>query len=301
MDLAPISISTYNRLEHLKKTVEALKKNKLADESILYIFSDAPKPGDEEVVKRVREYCDSIDGFKEVIVIKQKSNNMQKNMRDAREIPLKKHGRMIRMEDDIVTASGFLKFINEALEFFKEDQRIFSIAGFTPVNHKVRDLDIYFSPRFAGWGYGIWENRYNMIRSLPSYQSIKRDSETFNRLKNMGDDMIAMIKLESEKSFAGDIRCSYLCAKENLLNIFPTQTLVKNIGLDGSGVHCGLSDIYKHNSLNKKIKFEFNIEYDYKQNSHFIRLNNKKYKKRFLVMRAINKIIRILIKKNIFR
>ena len=56
MGLAPIGIPTYNRIEHLTKTVNSLKKNDLAKDSELYIFSDAPKVGDEEEIYVVREY-----------------------------------------------------------------------------------------------------------------------------------------------------------------------------------------------------------------------------------------------------
>jgi len=80
MSLAPISISTYSRLEHLTKTIESLQKNTLAKESVLYIFSDAPKNGDEEVVKKVRDYLYTISGFKEIHIIEQKTNNIKKNI-----------------------------------------------------------------------------------------------------------------------------------------------------------------------------------------------------------------------------
>lgn len=43
MDLAPIVLFTYNRPWHVQQTVKALQNNDLADESKLYIFSDAAK------------------------------------------------------------------------------------------------------------------------------------------------------------------------------------------------------------------------------------------------------------------
>lgn len=39
---APILLFVYNRLEHLKQTMETLQNNTLAAESELYIYSDAP-------------------------------------------------------------------------------------------------------------------------------------------------------------------------------------------------------------------------------------------------------------------
>ena len=65
-DLAPIGVSTYIRLPHLQRTISALQKNALAEQSELFVFSDAPIPGDEEQVAAVRSYLQTVDGFKEV-------------------------------------------------------------------------------------------------------------------------------------------------------------------------------------------------------------------------------------------
>ena len=43
MKYAPIALFVYNRPEHTKKTLEALQKNTLAQNSELFIFSDGPK------------------------------------------------------------------------------------------------------------------------------------------------------------------------------------------------------------------------------------------------------------------
>jgi len=43
LNLAPIVLFTYNRPWHTMQTVEALKKNELAQESELFIFSDGWK------------------------------------------------------------------------------------------------------------------------------------------------------------------------------------------------------------------------------------------------------------------
>ena len=67
--LAPITLFVYKRLEHTRKTISALKKNHLANESILYIFSDAPKNDDDtKNVNAVRKLIYSVTGFKEVVV-----------------------------------------------------------------------------------------------------------------------------------------------------------------------------------------------------------------------------------------
>ncbi|MBD3843276.1 MAG: glycosyltransferase [Campylobacterales bacterium] len=75
LDLAPIVLFVYNRPRHTKQTVEALQNNELANESELFIYSDAPK--NENVVakvNKVREYIKTIDGFKKVTIIERDKN-----------------------------------------------------------------------------------------------------------------------------------------------------------------------------------------------------------------------------------
>ena len=66
-DLAPVVIFTYNRPWHTQQTLEALQKNQLANESELFIYSDAPKNNDDvENVISVRKYIKTLDGFKKI-------------------------------------------------------------------------------------------------------------------------------------------------------------------------------------------------------------------------------------------
>lgn len=54
---APITVYTYNRYEHFTKTIEALRNNYLAENSILYVVSDAAaNEKDENLVKKIRDY-----------------------------------------------------------------------------------------------------------------------------------------------------------------------------------------------------------------------------------------------------
>jgi hypothetical protein len=255
--------------------VNALKNNKLAEKSVLYIFSDAPKKGDEKKVEKVRGYIKTIDGFKEVNIIERETNNRTFNNRDGMKLMLNKYGKMIFMEEDIVTAPGFLIYMNKALNYYFENKKIFSVGGFSPVNHNINS-DVYFSPRFMGWGFGIWQDRFSMLEELPLFNIIKQDKVLINKLKDMGDDMLSMIIKEANSDIdALDIKACYLCAKKDVLNVLPSKTLVKNIGLDGSGEHCSNKDIYINQNLSKKIKFDLR---DFFINKEIIYKNNQKYK-----------------------
>jgi len=297
-NLAPISISTYHRLEHLKQTIESLQKNNLAKDSILYIFSDAPKKGDEEIVAKVRKYICTIDGFKEVRIIEQKINDINKNMIDARTIPLNQFGKMIRMEDDNVVSSHFLQYMNDGLDFYENDKEVIAIGGHTPNLQVTRQQkkDIYFVRRFHPWGYGIWKDKAIVFNNLPAFPEIIEDKKFIKKVNEYGNDLLNMIELDSLGVLnAGDIKYCYFMNKHEKYMVLPTQTLVKNIGLDGSGVHCSDIDPYIDDLVSKKKKFEFeglyydkNIQKEYKSF----------YDKPSILIRVINKI-KILIKKRL--
>lgn len=258
MTLAPIGISTYTRINHLKQTIEALQKNTFAKESELYIFSDAPRSGDEEIVAKVREYIHTIDGFKEVHIVERKTNGIIANNRGGIKQLLDEYGRMIFMEDDIVTAPGFLHFINDALNFYKDYKNILSVTGHTPnLNYfNSSSHDVYLSTLSGSWGTGYWREKYILVKDIPSWAEILQDKKTLKNLKDMGSNMLPMIRSESRHQIdAFDVKACYLCAKYGYTNVLPTKTLVKNIGLDGSGVHCGNSNLYSNDLLSNKVSF----------------------------------------------
>ena len=74
-NLAPIALFTYNRINTLEQCINCLKKNDLAKQSTLYIFSDGPKDiSQKKNVDKVRIFLKKIKGFKKkIIIIKKKT------------------------------------------------------------------------------------------------------------------------------------------------------------------------------------------------------------------------------------
>ncbi len=127
--LAPIVLFTYNRLQHTKQTVEALQRNELAKESYLFVFSDgAKKDFDAQKVEEVRKYLKTINGFKNVTVIEREKNwGLANNIIDGVTQIVNEYGKIIVLEDDLVTSPGFLKYMNEALDMYADEERVASI------------------------------------------------------------------------------------------------------------------------------------------------------------------------------
>lgn len=269
--LAPIGVITYSRINHLKQTIEALQKNILAKESELYIFSDAPQKGDEGIVAKVREYIHTINGFKEVHIVERKTNGRVANGRGGIKQLLDEYGRTIFMEDDIVTAPGFLQFMNDGLEFYKHDDRILSITGYCPPFKIPKECkeEVFILQRFSAWGFSTWKEKFNPFGFELKQHGIDgflKDKQAIRNFQANGEDMYQMLLLEYNNGIdALDVKLMYYEYKYNMYTLFPSKSLVQNIGHDGSGVHCGVNNKFYHDDLWNKIdnfKFVKDIQVD---------------------------------------
>ena len=89
---------------------------------MLYIYSDGARSDEQkESVDEVRRYIHSINGFKEIHIIERKENwGLARNIIDGVTTRVKEYGRVIVLEDDLITAPYFLQFMNDALETYKD-------------------------------------------------------------------------------------------------------------------------------------------------------------------------------------
>ena len=261
MEYAPIVIPTYNRTAHLESTVEYLKNNYLAKETILILFVDAPLKGHETIVRKHLEYCKSITGFKEVKIVERDKNYFPDSITMSIEETLDEYGKLIWMEDDIVCAKGFLKYMNTMLDRYKDDDSVFSISGYLNEDLSLPDTDgdFFKNTNFVAWGFATWKSKYDRFRGI-DFNEIKRDlknKEFKNRfLKNYNP--MALYNLEktiNHKLTALDMLLKYFMLKNNTVQVSPTRSLTKNIGFDGSGVHCNYTTKFGDTVLSEKIEF----------------------------------------------
>jgi len=261
---APIGLSVYRRLDHLRQTLTALRENTLAAESPLYVFSDAPRPGDEQAVSEVRRYLETVDGFLSVEIIERHENSRVANNRGGQRLLLDTFGEMIWLEEDIVTAPRFLEFMNAALEYYRVKDGVVSVTGYSPPLGLPRDYDgdVYFLQRFNAWGFAIWKDRYDRIElniEPADYRMRMRDREFYRRLVGNGPDIPRMLDKEvSGEIDALDVKIMYQQIVHGWYTVYPRQSLVQNIGHDGSGMHCVATGKFHHDELwLKKGDFHF--------------------------------------------
>lgn len=242
-DFAPIAITAYARLEHLKKTVAALQANHLAPESDLFILSDAPRKGDEGKVGALRRWARDVSGFRRVNVVERKENDRVANEIEGMRFLLENYGKMIFLEEDVMTSRHFLEFLNRGLEKYGQDRRIFAVCAYNePVDYRADyRYDVYLSTYFSAWGFATWADRglMKVINSKQEYLEMRRDRGLRRKIRKTHPHLLRELKRIHEGELdAADYEIAYHLRKNGLYSLRPVVSYVNNIGLDGSGEHC---------------------------------------------------------------
>lgn len=286
LSYAPIALSTYTRLDHLRKTVASLQKNDISSKSSLYVFSDAPQSGAEQKVEGVRNYLKTVNGFGSVTIVEREKNNRIKNNRGGMKQLLDSYGKMIFLEEDIVVAPGFLQFMNSALEFYQNNEQVLSVSGYCPPMNIPSNylFDTFLLPRFNAWGFATWKSKFDPFDfSTAGFKEKKQDKTFVKKLSAGGEDIYSMVEADCNGLIdALDVRVMFHQTLADKYTVYPRHSLVQNIGHDGTGIHCGKSTKFHIESFWQK-KSNFIFLKDVKVNKEILKANQlfrKKNKKR---------------------
>lgn len=263
-DLAPVVLFVYNRPWHTRQTLEALKQNELANDSRLYIFSDGPKEysNDEELIK-IKEVRDLIREEKwcgEVEIIERNENiGLANSVISGVSGVIEKHGRVIVLEDDIVTGKYFLKFMNDGLKAYESEKKVYGISGYQFSSSTPIKQTTYFLPIMSSWGYATWANRWSEINFNGKELLELVNSKDLEEKLDFGSlYFFQMLKDQvAGKNSSWAVRFYVSMFLKGGLFLYPNKSLLHNIGFDGTGVHSGSSPSLhykKENSLDKFLK-----------------------------------------------
>lgn len=245
MTCAPVTLFVYNRLDHTRRTIDALKQNILAEDSELIVFSDAAKSEmQDEAVHEVRKYIRTIDGFKSVTIIERMSNlGLARSIIDGVTTIVNKYGRIIVLEDDMVTSPYFLTYMNEALVKYADDDRVISIHGYVyPVKEALPEA--FFLRGADCWGWATWHRGWACFNSDGQFllDELKRrkliHAFDYNGTYPFSTMLEGQIKGTNDSWAVRWYASAFLAGK---LTLYPGRSLVHNIGNDNSGTHCGES------------------------------------------------------------
>ena len=255
--LAPIVLFTYNRPRHTKATLDTLKANLLAKESVLYIYQDGlkdtatkeQKDSALEVSTYLQDFIASNENgkyFKEITLIQRERNlGLADSIIDGVTSIINKHGTIIVLEDDLVTSPHFLTFMNEALQTYYDNEQVACVSGFVFPLEGDEIPSSFFLKGTDCWGWASWDRAWNLFNP--------DGKELLGKLKQSGkiDDFDkAYSGAKSSRGFAQmledqirgknsswAIRWFASCFLQDKYCLYPRNSLVQNIGFD-IGTHC---------------------------------------------------------------
>lgn len=260
--LAPIVLFVYNRPVHTLKVIEALQKNPESSESILFVYCDGARYNSSEndlfLIDKTREIVRNTSGFKEVKIIESVENKGLANsiIEGVTEI-VNTYGRIIVLEDDIVTSKGFLKYMNDALEIYASTKKVMHVSGYVFPFQATNKKYVFFTKPTTCWGWGTWKDSWSYFEKNVDQQIDQIEKRnlwkqfTLNNTFPSYRNQLLQNKLGQINTWAIFWYASVFLNKG--VSLHPSISLTNNIGLDGSGEHCGDFKLEENPYYNKEL------------------------------------------------
>lgn len=225
-----------------------MQQNLLADESRLFIFSDAAKdPSQQVLVDEVRDIIKQVDGFKSVELIERKTNfGLAESIINGVSMLVSEYGKVIVFEDDLISSAYTLQYFNDALHRYQNEEKVMHIGAYM-YQLKAENLpETFFYRAATSWGWATWERAWkdfepDINKIIAKFDRKKRLEFSIEGTMNFWKQIIEF-KRGRNNSWA--IRWYASIFLKGGLTLNPSKSLINNIGHDGSGIHSGLNDIY---------------------------------------------------------
>lgn len=250
MTLAPIIIFAYNRPTHMLRTLDALAKNTLADQSVIYIYCDGAKQNatEEQIakVKAARQVAHAATGFKELHVIERPENlGLGTSVITGVTEIVNKYGKVIVLEDDLETSPYFLRYMNQCLDHYETRKTVFSITGLSRPHSerffpKDYPYDVYVSLKHHPWSWATWVDRWNLVDwSAKTYDEIASNPQMLAAFKRMGEDEWEELTMQvkgGKQIWSARFALAHFV--NHAVSIAPIKTYVRNIGAGADSTNC---------------------------------------------------------------
>lgn len=276
MNYAPVIIPTLNRYEHFKNCLESLEACVGSDFTDVYVALDYP-PSEKYVEgwKKIDIYLhekEKDNNFHSLTVYRRETNyffsgrgNWQTAVKDA----TINVDRYIFSEDDNIFSPNFLEYINKGLEKYKNDSSILAICGYShPYPIKYSDNNYFMqNVDFSAWGYGIWKDRIAKSNDTCNKAYFRKKLHSLNNVLKLKKHGLNRLLYTIQWAYGNkvlpinDNTFSIYMVLENMNVVMPTITKVRNMGWDGTGVHCqegkSLEKVHTKRIIDNKDQFDF--------------------------------------------
>jgi putative methyltransferase (TIGR04325 family) len=175
---------------------------------------------------------------------------------------IKGSGRVIVLEDDHVVSKEFLRFMNEALEKYEQNDEVACISGYVyPLEYKPKNA--FFIRGADCWGWATWKNKWALLERDAKKLIGEIESSELSNLFNYDGSYPYMQMLLDRLSGVNNSWAILWYASafvNNKLCLYPPSSLIQNIGNDGSGTnHRVWTNLYDV-SLDESVEFAWPVK-----------------------------------------
>ena len=311
----PVIIPTLNRYEHFRRCIESLSRCTHAEKTEVVVGLDYP-PSEKYVegYDKIKNYLPEISGFSNVKVLHSEINlGPDQNLKRLRDyVENEGYDAYIATEDDNEFSPCFLDYMNKALSTYRNDENIIYICGYSSItNLSNNSNNIYFARHHSGWGAGSWFSKRKRVVPFLNIDSLKKVLSSWKlsmKLFSMRPNSLsAMITQVNNNILYGDSCFTSYCLLNNAYCLFPSKSLVRNWGNDGTGVNCKIDNgFYINQEIDNRLLFELD-KVEVAETKETRRLLKKGYTKhwygniamfiRYIVWRLLKKDLFVVLKK----
>ena len=148
----------------------------------------------------------------------------------------------IILEDDCLPSQSFFWFCEELLDKYKDDMRVWHIAGNNFHFGWERDTDYsyYFSYYGSIWGWATWQNRWaHYSVDMQHYDEVRAKNYLWDLFGNRKESGFRLSNFEAIRKGLDtwDFQWAYTRFINSGLSIVPKVNLVKNLGFGEDATH----------------------------------------------------------------
>lgn len=256
-----ILLFTYNRSYHTEQVIKNLKNNTVMPDKLI-VFQDGPKQdGNTGEWYKVNYLISSIDWCKKEVIVADHNKGLADSIVSGINYAFEDCDAVIVLEDDCVPAPEFIKFMKQCFVQYQDNPRVYSVSGYSwSINLPKDTFDAYGCGRVSSWGWGTWKDRWaNYCKDSGILRRIKNDKNKSKYMAIWGNDYERMLLDQvAGRNDSWAVYWGLHVIEENGICINPYESLIQNIGLDGTGTHCGKTERFQV-KVSDSLRTEFNL------------------------------------------
>lgn len=237
---------TYARSVHTKKVLDALKNNTVLPEK-LFVFQDGKKDTTNiDEWNKVNKLIHSIDWCDTEVCVSEENRGLRISIAGGVTYALKDYDAVVVLEDDCIPHPLFMKYMIEGFVKYADNNKVFSLGGYGwPLPIERNGTDMYFTKRASSWGWGTWKEKWAYYtEDYYILSRIKNDPYLLEQFHIWGEDLEGYLYGNIEgKCDAWDVFWALNVIEQDGYCVAPYESLIENIGFDGTGAHCGTTVI----------------------------------------------------------